>query len=377
MPDVTVTRRSVLPSLLVSVLFGAAAGAVCTLLVIAYVAPMLEITGTTIQVRDPSSLRRETEEVLGRTFEPAARAAVMLALAKTGEGTLGSAYVPGDALAAGVVLTSDGWIVTFGDGALAKAKRPQDLVAVIGTKAYPAERWVVDDYSGAAFIKIEATNLPVTAFGSTETLEAGGTVYARDTAGGLQKLTILAYDLAPASTPDQLVWSSERQHRLIRVSAGDISPGAMVLDRKGEVVGIVGEKGPFGAIVVPVNGLSGVIGAVLRNKEPARPYLGVRYIDLSQLIGRNTALPSRGALLSASADGKFAAVTKKSPAEEAGLKAGDVIVAIDGAQITAKNPLADALSEYAPGDAVAVTVQRARTAKEEDIDVVLGAFPEP
>ncbi|HTK05101.1 MAG TPA: PDZ domain-containing protein [Candidatus Eisenbacteria bacterium] len=370
-------RRSVLPSLLISVLFGAAAGAVCTLLVIAYVAPKLEINGTSIQVRDATLLRREAEEVTGRTFEPAGRAAVMLALAKAGDGALGRSYVPGDALAAGVVLTSDGWIVTYGDGALVKAKRPQDLVAVIGTKAYPMQRAVEDGYSGAAFIKIDAANLPVTAFGSTETLEAGETVYARDAAGGLQKLTVLAYDLAPATAPRDLVWSSERQHRTIRVAGGDVIPGAMVLDRKGEVIGIVTDKNAFGAVVVPVSGLSGVIGAVLRNKEPSRPYLGVRYIDLSQLTGRDAGLPSRGALLAASEDGKMAAVQKKSPAEDAGLRAGDVIVALDGAQITAKNPLADALIEYAPGDTVTVTVQRARTAKEEDLDVVLGAFPAP
>lgn len=366
-----------LPTLIVSVLFGAAAGAVCTLVVIAYVAPRLDLSGSSVTVRSDALLRREVEEATGKTFEPAGRAAVMLALAKAGESPLDRAYVPGDALAAGMVLTSDGWIVTYGDAAFAKAKRPKDLVAVIGAKAYPVQRSARDPYSGVVFLKIEAANLPVTAFGPSESLEAGQTVYARDPAGGIKRLSVLAYDLLPATAARDLVWPTERMQRAVRLEGQDLRPGEMVLDRRGEVVAIVGDAGPFGAQAVPVSAFSRVIGAVLRDKPPARPYLGAQYVELSQYAGRDVALPTRGALLAASTDGKTPAVRPKGPADEAGLKVGDVVTALDGVPIGAKNPLADAIADYEPGDTVTVSVMRASTAKEEDVEVVLGATPVP
>lgn len=153
--------------------------------------------------------------------------------------------------------------------------------------------------------------------------------------------------------------------------------GAMALDRKGEIVGIVAGDGPFGLVIVPVESFTGVLGAVLRDKEPSRPYLGVRYLDLSQVAARDNDGPARGALLAGSADGKLPAVIKKSPAEAAGLKAGDVITAIDGEQISAKNPLADALAGYSAGDVVTLTVLRAGTSAEIAKDVTLGTAPAP
>ena len=370
--------RTFLPTLIVSVFFGAAAGAVGTLVILAYVAPNLAWQGASFQVRSELSPRRdESDSALGRTLEPAGRATVMLAVAKTGTGILERAYVPGDAVAAGLVLTSDGWLVTYGDAALAKVKRAQDLVAVVGAKAYPVRRAVRDPYSGITFLKVDAVNLPVTAFGSTEGIEAGGMLYAPDAAVGMRRLSVLAFDAAPAGSVDDLLRSSERLQRVIRVAGGPLPVGAMVLSGKGEVVGVIAEEGAFGLVVVPVEAFSGVIGPVLRDKEPVRPVLGLNYVDLSQMVSSDAAGPARGALVAASADGKRAAVLKKGPAEAAGIKAGDLVVAVDGEQVTAKNPLADAIAEYAAGDVVTLTMQNGRTKKETAVDVTLGASASP
>ncbi|MEY4744157.1 MAG: hypothetical protein RL272_102 [Candidatus Parcubacteria bacterium] len=377
MPEQTASGRAhrpFLPALFVSIVFGAAAGAVGTLLVFAYVAPSFASLGAAL-VAPSDGARRQTEEAAVASLEPAGRAAVMLALSKSGSGLLDRAYVPGDALGAGLVLTSDGWIVAYGDGAIAKMKRPQDLVAVIGARAYPVRRVVRDPYSGAAFLKVEAANLPVTAFGSTEGIGAGETLYSPDAAGGFRRLFVTAYDVLPAKTGDDLLRSSERMQRQIRATGGPLPVGAMALDRKGEVVGVVADEGPFGLVIVPVEAFSGVIGPVLRDKEPVRPMLGVHYVDLSQVAEKGGEGPVRGALLAASADGKQPAVSRKSPAEAAGLSAGDVIVAIDGAQVSAKNPLADALAGYEAGDDVTLTVLRDGKPGEISVDVTLGTAP--
>ncbi len=379
MPDqhaVPSPRRSVLPTLVVSVFFGAAAGVVGTLVIFAYVAPTIALHGTPYAVQGGAA-RRIADEAPATAVELAGRAAVTLALAKGGAGTPDAGYVPGDAIGAGFVLTSDGWLITFGDGAFAKAKRVTDLVAVIGSRAYPVRRMVRDSYSDAAFLKVDAVNLPVIAFGSAEAVGTGNVLFAPDAAGGLRRLSVLAYDVAPAKTVDDLLRSSERLERVILTSDASLLPGTMVLDAKGEVIGIAGIDGQFGQIVVPVEAFTGVIGPVLRDKQPARSMLGVHFVDLSQVSSQGPEGLTRGARVAASADGKTPAVLKKSPAEAAGLKAGDVIVAVDGAPVSAKNPLPDALADYSPGDVVTLTVVKAGSAVETSRDVTLGTAPTP
>lgn len=366
-------ERSFLPTLVLSVGFGIAAGAVGTLLVLAYVAPGVAPSGLSFPVLTDRA-RTASYEISATTLEPAARASVVLTLAKPqGAGALDGAYVPGDAIGAGVVLTSDGWIVTHA-AAVAKAKRQQDLVAVVGGRAYAVRRTVSDPYTDAAFLKIDAANLPVVAFGETAEISPGQVLYAPDAAGGFMRVAATANDVLPAETVDGLVRSSEHIARVLRVTA-DVEPlpGTMMVDQEGRAVGIVAASGRFGTTVVPVSAFSAVVGAVLRGEQPARPVLGLQYAELSQVPGRAGESLARGALVTASPDGKRPALVRRGPAETAGLRSGDVVVAIDGDPVSSKRPLADAIAEYQPGESVTLTVLRGKTSDGITLDVVLGS----
>lgn len=366
-------ERSFLPTLVLSVGFGIAAGAVGTLLVLAYVAPGVAPSGLPFPVLTDRT-RTASYEISATTLEPATRASVVLTLAKPqGAGALDGAYVPGDAIGAGVVLTSDGWIVTHA-GAVAKAKRQQDLVAVVGGRAYAVRRTVSDPYTDAAFLKIDAANLPVVAFGETGDITPGQVLYAPDAAGGFLRVAATANDVLPAETVDGLVRSSERIARVLRVTAdAEPLPGTMVVNQEGKAVGIVAASGRFGTTVVPVSAFSAVVGAVLRGEQPARPILGLQYAELSQVPGRAGESLARGAFVTASPDGKRPALVRRGPAETAGLRAGDVVVAIDGDPVSSKRPLADAIAEYQPGETVTLTVLRGNTTDGITLDVVLGS----
>ncbi len=82
-----------------------------------------------------------------------------------------------------------------------------------------------------------------------------------------------------------------------------------------------------------------------------RPYLGVRYV----------ARP-RGA--------EIVEVIPGSPAEEAGLRVGDLVREVDGRSVSSSHPLAELLSLYRPGDRVTLTVER--DGEELEIRVTLG-----
>jgi S1-C subfamily serine protease len=66
-------------------------------------------------------------------------------------------------------------------------------------------------------------------------------------------------------------------------------------------------------------------------------------------------------------------VLSNGPAAQAGLRAGDVITAIDGRPVRTMAELADRLSGYRPGDSITVTINRA--GQEQQVPVTLQAWP--
>lgn len=365
------TPRPFVSTVIVSVFFGLAAGVTGMLVVIAYVVPASMFGGgATMLVGGPVTDKRVDEAPLPAAVAAERSAAVFFPEKSGVTGPLADAYVPSEAVGAGAVLTSDGWIMSHAS-AVVRPKGAKPLVALVGTKAYAVADVIRDPYSDVVFMKVEASNLPVTAFGEGRALQPGESAFSFDASGGLRRLGVVAYDDAPAADLAGLVRSSERMQKVLRLSgAGSVLPGAMVLNREGEVVGILDGKSGDDAVAVPLEAVSRMIGGVLRDKRVARPYLGLRYVDLSRLASGSSSLPRRGALTSATFDGKTAAVDRRGPADVAGIAAGDIITAVGGQEVSAKSPLADLLAEYAPGTSVTLTYVRG--GGERTVDVLLG-----
>lgn len=366
--------RSFTQTFLAITALAVAAGAAGTMFMLPY-ATSLIVQKSVVSTLPSTDLPRPrtTGNVAVNGLTPSLRASVSFAALKSAVGLAGKAYVPGDSLGMGAVVTSDGWMATIGDSAVFKNRNLTGVTALVGGRAYKLSRIVRDAYSGVTFVKADADNLPVTAFGATDSVAVGDSVFVIDSAGGLRRLEVLANDTLPAMTSDELLRSSEKVQRVLRVTAGSAGVGAMVLNGKGEIIGLVQGEGKFGSVVVPVEAFSDVIGAVLRGQPPQRPYLGLNYVDLALISGREGEEPARGALVTASADGKLPAVLKGSPAAAAGIRAGDVIVAIDGEQVSGKNPLADALMQYQPGDKPTLSIQRGNASTTMDVTVTLGS----
>jgi membrane-associated protease RseP (regulator of RpoE activity) len=68
-------------------------------------------------------------------------------------------------------------------------------------------------------------------------------------------------------------------------------------------------------------------------------------------------------------------VTEGSPADQAGLEAGDIIIAVEGQELGEENDLADRIAEFEPGDTVTLRIQRSgrrRTEEPSEVQVELG-----
>jgi membrane-associated protease RseP (regulator of RpoE activity) len=105
-----------------------------------------------------------------------------------------------------------------------------------------------------------------------------------------------------------------------------------------------------------------------KSPEKDAPYLGVEYAMGGPRFGQGPGPEiMAGALVSRVAD--------DSPAAKAGVKARDLITAVEGVRIESPQDVVDAVAKHAPGDSLALTVYRMADDAEKDITVTLGENP--
>ena len=124
---------------------------------------------------------------------------------------------------------------------------------------------------------------------------------------------------------------------------------------------------------IPINDVQGLIKSVLEKGKLLRPYLGVRYVSLTDDYAYQFNLSvKRGAYLAPSSGGQ-SSIINGSPADKAGLKEKDIITKIEGTNIDANNSLTSILGRHNVGDKVTLTV--IRDGKEKQITATLEEAP--
>jgi serine protease Do len=150
--------------------------------------------------------------------------------------------------------------------------------------------------------------------------------------------------------------------------------GGPLLNTRGEVIGIntliVTQGLPQSAGVgfaVPINIAKEILPQLRERGRVVRGWLGVQIIPLSEDLARTYGrTDAKGAAITD--------VTDDSPAEDAGLKPGDVVIGVDGRPVNDNNDLSRYIASKAPGETVRLQV--VRDGREQAISVKLGTFPE-
>ncbi len=144
--------------------------------------------------------------------------------------------------------------------------------------------------------------------------------------------------------------------------------GGALVDADGRLVGIntaiLSRSGGNQGIgfAVPVNLARYVMESIIENGRVIRGYMGVNIQDVTPGLAKKFDLEERSGAL-------VAEVTPDSPAEEAGLKAGDVIVELNGKPVPDSRHLKLRVAQVAPGTKVPVKVSRDGKIKELEIKV--------
>jgi S1-C subfamily serine protease len=203
-----------------------------------------------------------------------------------------------------------------------------------------------------------------------------------------------------AATPGALIFEvvAESPAADAGLEAGDIitAVDGKALDDSADLASAIGQYQPSDEITLAVvkpnaNGASTDVVVTLGENpdQPDKPLLGVRYHSATESFrqldpGQDeelTPLPfPRGQMpfvMPASATGAVVlSVAADSPAESAGLLAGDVVTEIDGAAVAKPQDLVDAVGAKKPGDSVTLTVERAGEDTSLSVDVTLGENPD-
>lgn len=153
--------------------------------------------------------------------------------------------------------------------------------------------------------------------------------------------------------------------------------GGPLVNFDGEVIGIntaVAGSAQNVGFAIPINDVMGLINSVKKDGKLVRPFLGVRYVSLTDDIAyRYNLNVKRGAFIVPQNDGQ-PTIISDSPAQKAGLKEGDVIIKVNDVSVDDKNSLVSALGKHSVGDSVTLLV--VRDGKEQKIEVKLEAASE-
>lgn len=265
----------------------------------------------------------------------------------------------------GFIISSDGLILT-NKHVVSDMEAKYTVVLSDGTK-YDAKMVDQDPVNDLAFIKIDASDLPVVEIGDSDTLKAGQRVIAIGNSLSRFQNTItegIVSGLGRTITAGSDTGGDLDVIEDVIQTDAAINPGnsgGPLLNLAGQVVGVntaVSREGQLIGFAIPINAARSAIQSVQEKGRVIRPFLGVRYVELNAATAKQRELSvTHGALIIAGSDGS-AAVTANSPAEQAGLKDGDVILEMNDRPIDENHSLARELQRYAPGTEVTLKVHR-------------------
>ena len=258
----------------------------------------------------------------------------------------------GEAAGTGFIVSKDGYVITgatkiyivLDNGTICKD------VNLVGT----------DPLNDVAYLKINNVDdlTPVT-LGDSKTINIGEQVIAIGNALGQYQNTVTSGIISGTgrslTATDSSYQNAETLTDMIQTDAAINSgnSGGPLVNAAGEVIGIntAVSSGNNIGFAIPISSVKGMLKTILETGEAKRAYAGVSYygIDAAKAVENN---------LDSTFGAYVAEVIKGSPAEKAGLKKDDIILAIDGVKIGASTSLGTLLGEHSVDDTITLTVLR-------------------
>jgi serine protease Do len=221
-----------------------------------------------------------------------------------------------------------------------------------------------------AVVKVNREGLPVAELGDSDNLRFGQRVYAIGNPFGLSGGPTITSGVISAVNRT-IESETEMLENLVQTDAA-INPGnsgGPLVNLEGNVVAINTAIIPFAqgiGFAIPINSAKTCANEIVTSGVTARPWLGIIGLSITDDIARYYNLPvKQGVLVTRVVDG--------SPAEDAGMAAGDLIMRIDDAEINSIGDLVERLHKRRVGDTIRITA--ISEGREKSFEVALSKMP--
>ncbi len=270
-------------------------------------------------------------------------------------------------LGSGVIISQDGYIIT--NNHVIEDADEVEVVLSNNEKTYSAKVVGTDPKTDIAVLKIKAKNLPAITLGDSDQLKVGDVVLAIGNPFGIGQTVTMGIVSAKGRGSLHMVDYENFIQTDAAINPGN-SGGALV-DADGRLIGIntaiVSRSGGYQGVgfAVPINMARNVMDNLVEHGEVHRGYLGVLIQPVTPDLADAFDLKSnKGALV--------AQVEPNTPAAEAGLEEGDVIVELNGKKVSNSREFRLNIAAIAPGKTVELKLVRDGRSKE--VDVTLGSL---
>ncbi len=263
-------------------------------------------------------------------------------------------------LGTGVIIDNKGYILTN----FHVVGEAQNIVVTVmhtgGKKQYPAKYIGGDKQEDLALIKIDAPNLKPVILGDSDTLRPGEPVMAIGNPFGFEHT--VSVGVVSALNRELPVDDAVTLKRMIQTDAS-INPGnsgGPLVNANGQVVGInsaifVGGGGQPQAngigFAIPSNRVQKVMQALRTGQTLKHPFIGISYKFIDDEVRRKERLPVKTGII-------ISGVLPNGPAAKGGLKESDLVLSVDGKELTEQNTLTDYISNLEVGKMITLDTMR-------------------
>jgi S1-C subfamily serine protease len=336
---------------------------------------------TTTAAAQPASVQQQqggTVQPTGRLEDDikqvvkAANPAVVLVSVVAQSRDIFGRITQGQGVGTGSIITQDGFIVTNNH---VIENSTNINVTLADGRNFAAQ--VVGKISAPdlAVLKIEGQNFPTIPLGNSDNLEVGDWVVAIGNALGLRGGSSVTAGIVSAKNR-----SIDELTSLIQTDAA-INPGnsgGPLLNLRGELIGINtatatspldGGAAQNIGFALSINQVKPYIEGFMKGQPVQRPYIGIDLFNVNPTVAGRYNLPVQEGVL-------ITEVSQASPAASAGLKAGDVIIAMNEVKIASTSDLSRELLSKKPGEKVTLRIV-SQGGGQREVQLTLGTRPNP
>jgi serine protease Do len=281
-----------------------------------------------------------------------------------GQGQRGLPQQPFRGQGSGFIISSDGLILT---NAHVVREAKEVTVKLSDRREFAAKVLGSDTTTDIAVLRIEARDLPVVRLGDSRKLEVGDPVMAIGSPYGFEQTATSGIVSAKGrSLPNDAVVPFIQTDAAVNPG----NSGGPLFDGSGAVIGvnsqIYSQSGGFQGLsfAIPIDVALKVKNQIVATGKATHGRLGVTVQDVNQTLAESFGLKRPGGALVAN-------VTRDSAAAAAGLRAGDVVLEVNGEPVERSGMLSSLIGLSSPGEKVRLKVWRDKAARE--IEVKLGS----